>query len=104
MSGFNGRLNHPDDIKKYFSSKTFKDFLADKTSPLVYCTLSLDGKPFLDKSDFSLSLSQLTNDHDSFTIIVPDDALDSFEGYVMENSKTVLGKNLTINLHRFGSV
>ena len=104
MSGFNGRLNHPDDIKKYFSSKTFKDFLADKTSPLVYCTLSLDGKPFLDKSDFSLSLSQLTNDHDSFTIIVPDDALDSFAGYVMENSKTVLGKNLTINLHRFGSV
>ncbi|MDP9956357.1 hypothetical protein J2X97_001994 [Epilithonimonas hungarica] len=22
----NGRLNHPDGIKKYFSSKTFKDF------------------------------------------------------------------------------
>lgn len=102
MSG--GRLNHPDDIKKYFSSKTFKDFLADKTSPLVYCTLTLDGKPFLDKSGFSLHLGQNTNDHDSFTITVPDDALDSFHGYVMENSKNILGKNLTINLHRFGEI
>ena len=100
----NGRLNHPDDIKKYFSSKTFKDFLADKTSPLVYCTLTLDGKPFLDKSEFSLHLDQKTNNHDSFTITVPDDALDSFQGYVMENSKNILGKNLTINLHRFGEI
>lgn len=100
----NGRLNHPDDIKKYFSSKTFKDFLADKTSPLVYCTLTLDGKPFLDKSGFSLNLDQKTNDHDSFTITVPDDAMDSFQGYVMENSKNILGKDITINLHRFGEV
>ncbi|MPS72963.1 MAG: type VI secretion system tip protein VgrG [Chryseobacterium sp.] len=100
----NGRLNHPDDIKKYFSSKTFKDFLTDKDSPLVYCTLTLDGKPFLDKSGFSLHLDQKTNDHDSFTITVPDDALDSFQGYVMENSKNILGKDITINLHRFGEV
>lgn len=100
----NGRLNHPDDIKKYFSSKTFKEFVADKTSPLVYCTLSLDGKPFLDKSGFSLYLYQKTNDHDSFTITVPDDSLDSFQGYIMENSKNILGKNLIINLHRFGEI
>ncbi|MCX8531395.1 type VI secretion system Vgr family protein [Chryseobacterium luquanense] len=103
-SGSNMRLNHPDDLKKYFSSKTFKDFLADKTSPLVYCTLSLDGKPFLDKSGFSINLNQHTNDHDNFTITVPDDALDGFQGYIMENSKNILGKNLTINLHRFGDV
>ncbi|MCU7618752.1 type VI secretion system tip protein VgrG [Chryseobacterium sp. PBS4-4] len=103
-SGNNMRLNHPDDLKKYFSSKTFKDFLADKASPLVYCTLSLDGKPFLDKSGFSINLNQHTNDHDNFTIVVPDDALDSFQGYVMENSKNILGKNITINLHRFGDV
>jgi type VI secretion system secreted protein VgrG len=100
----NGRLNHPDDIKKYFSSKTFKDFLADKDSPLVYCTLTLDGKPFLDKSGFSLQLGQVTNDQDSFTITVPDDALDSFHGYVMENSKNILGKDISINLHRFGEI
>ncbi|MCU7619281.1 type VI secretion system tip protein VgrG [Chryseobacterium sp. PBS4-4] len=103
-SGSNMRLNHPDDLKKYFSSKTFKDFLADKASPLVYCTLSLDGKPFLDKSGFSINLNQHTNDHDNFTIVVPDDALDSFQGYVMENSKNILGKTITINLHRFGDV
>lgn len=103
-SGSNMRLNHPDDLKKYFSSKTYKDFLVDKTSPLVYCTLSLDGKPFLDKSGFSMELKQKTNDHDEFTITVPDDALDSFQGYVMENSKNILGKNIMINLHRFGDV
>jgi len=100
----NGRLNHPDDIKKYFSSKTFKDFLSDIDSPLVYCTLTLDGKPFLDKSGFSLQLEQKTNDHDSFTVTVPDDALDTFHGYVMENSKNILGKNISINLHRFGEI
>lgn len=99
-----GRLNHPDDIKKYFSSKTFKDFLADKTSPLVYCTLSLDGKEFLSKSSFEIVLNQKTNDHDSFNITVPDDALDSFSGYVLENSKNILGKKITINFHRFGEV
>ncbi|MCS3532771.1 type VI secretion system Vgr family protein [Chryseobacterium sp. JUb7] len=103
-SGVGGRLNHPDDIEKYFSSKTFNDFLLDKTSPLVYCTLSLDGKPFLDKSHFDLHLQQNTNDHDSFTITTPDDAVDSFEGYVMENSRNILGKKLTINFHRFGQV
>lgn len=103
-NNFTERLNHPDDIKKYFSSKTFKDFLADKTSPLVYCTLSLDGKEFLNKSSFEIVLNQKTNDHDSFTITVPDDALDRFSGYVLENSKNVLGKKITINFHRFGEV
>ncbi|WP_415325666.1 type VI secretion system Vgr family protein [Chryseobacterium sp. MMS23-Vi53] len=100
----NMKLNDPEDIKKYFSSKTFKDFLTDKSSPLVYCTLSLEGKPFLDKSHFDLHLQQNTNDHDTFTITTPDDSLDSFEGYIMENSKNILGKKITINLHRFGEV
>ncbi|WP_435524293.1 hypothetical protein [Chryseobacterium indoltheticum] len=70
----------------------------------MYCTLALDGKPFLDKSGFSLQLGQTTNDHDCFTIIVSDDALDSFHGYVMENSKNILGKDISINLHRFGEI
>ncbi|SDQ16752.1 Rhs element Vgr protein [Chryseobacterium soldanellicola] len=103
-SDFGGRLNHPDDLKKYFSTKTFKDFLSDKANPLVYCTLSIDGKDFLEKSSYSVELHQNTNEHDSFTIIVPDDSLDSFEGYIMENSKNILGKRLTINLHRFGEI
>ncbi|MFS4432207.1 type VI secretion system Vgr family protein [Chryseobacterium sp. S90] len=78
--------------------------LKEKESPLVYCTLMLDGKPFLDKSSFSLELYQVTNDHDCFNIIVPDDALDRFEGYIMENSKNTLGKNITISFHRFGNI
>lgn len=101
---FVGRTNHPDDIKKYFSNKTFKDFLVDKSSPLVYCTLTIDGKEFLTKNSYMVELRQHTNDHDTFTIITSDDSLDSFEGYVMENSKNLLGKNVTVNFHRFGEV
>lgn len=100
----NTRLNRPDDIAKYTSTKKFKDFLADKSSPLVYCTLKVDGNDFLEKSSFVMNLEQKTNEHDSFSIIVSDDALDSFDGYVMENSKNTLGKKLTINLHRFGAI
>ncbi|KFF01721.1 type VI secretion system Vgr family protein [Chryseobacterium luteum] len=99
-----GRLNHPDDIKKYLSKKTFKDFLKEKDSPLVYCTLTIDGKEFLAKNSYVVELRQHTNDHDTFTIITPDDSLDSFEGYVMENSKNLLGKKVTINFHRYGEV
>lgn len=102
--GANGRLNHPEDLAKHFSSKTFKDFLTDKDSPLVYCTLILDGKDFLDKSGFSVELSQKTNDHDSFSVKVPDNALDSFEGYILENSKNLLGKTIIIRFHRFGEI
>jgi uncharacterized protein involved in type VI secretion and phage assembly len=101
---FIGRTNHPDDIAKYFSKKTFQDFLAEKDSPLVYCTLTIDGKEFLAKNSYVVELRQHTNDHDTFTITTPDDSLDSFEGYVMENSKNILGKNVTISYHRFGEV
>ncbi|MEN4758766.1 type VI secretion system tip protein VgrG [Chryseobacterium sp. C39-AII1] len=64
----------------------------------------MDGKPFLEKSSFSVELNQFTNEHDTFTITVPDDALDSFKGYVMENSKNILGKTITINIHRYGNI
>ncbi|MEF9478732.1 phage late control D family protein [Chryseobacterium sp. 1B4] len=78
--------------------------LKEKENPLVYCSLMLDGEPFLYQSSFSLQLDQFTNDHDSFSITVPDDALDNFEGYVMENSKNILGKNISISFHRFGLI
>jgi type VI secretion system secreted protein VgrG len=98
------KTNQPDDSKKYLPKKTFKDFLSEKDSPLVYCTLTIDRKEFLAKNSYVVELLQHTNDHDSFTISTPDDSLDSFEGYVMENSKKLLGKNVTINFHRFGEV
>jgi len=70
----------------------------------VYCTLTIDGKDFLAKNSYVVELRQHTGDHDTFTIITPDDSLDSFEGYVMENSKKLLGKTVTVNFHRFGAV
>ncbi|WP_449387463.1 type VI secretion system Vgr family protein [Chryseobacterium lineare] len=97
--------NEDQDFKAVFgTSRTFTDWLQDPTNPLVYCLLTLDGKDFLSKNSYTVELHQKTADHDCFTITVPDDAIDSFEGYVMENSKNLLGKNLTINYWRFGKL
>lgn len=91
-----------------FNSSTFgtsrgaEDWLKDKTNPLVYCLLTLEGQEFLRKNSYAVELIQKTNDHDSFTIVVPDDALDRFHGYVMENSKNLLGKEIGIAYWRFG--
>ena len=84
------------------TSRSFKDWLLDKTNPLVYCLLTLDGKEFIRKNSYEVELHQKTNEHDTFSITVPDDALDSFKGYVMENSKTLLGKEIGISYWRFG--
>ena len=92
------------DTSIFGTSRSFKEWLHDTTNPLVYCLLTVDGKEFLRKNSYSVELNQKTNDHDSFTIVVPDDALDSFKGYVMENSKNLLGKDLTITYWRFGKI
>ena len=93
------------DLSNIFgTSRRFEDWLQDPANPLVYCLLTLDGKKFLTKNSYTVKLSQKTADHDSFRITVPDDALDSFEGYVMENSKQLLGKNITITYWRFGKI
>ncbi len=86
------------------TSRSFKEWLQDPSNPIVYCMLTLDGKEFLSKNSFSVELHQKTSDHDTFTITVPDDALDSFEGYIMENSKNLLGKNVGITYWRFGKI
>ncbi|MCY0977037.1 hypothetical protein PGH12_07745 [Chryseobacterium wangxinyae] len=86
------------------TSRRFKDWLHDKTNPLVYCLLTIDGKDFLRKNSYTVDLSQKTNDHDTFYITVPDDALDTFKGYVMENSKHLLGKEIGITYWRYGTI
>lgn len=101
---FAGTVPDPAELQKFLSKKTFQDFLKEKDSPLVYCTLTIDGKEFLAENSYMVELGQHTNDHDTFTIITPDDSLDSFEGYVMENSRKLLGKNVSINFHRYGEV
>ncbi|WP_042721142.1 type VI secretion system Vgr family protein [Flavobacterium sp. B17] len=97
--------NEDQDFKAVFgTSRTFTDWLQDPANPLVYCLLTLDGKDFLSKNSYTVELHQKTADHDCFTITVPDDAVDSFEGYVLENSKNLLGKNLSIAYWRFGKL
>ena len=95
--------NQDQNLSNVFGNfRRFEDWLHDPTNPLVYCLLTLDGQKFLAKNSYTVKLNQKTADHDTFHITVPDDALDSFEGYVMENSKNLLGKNLTITYWRFG--
>ena len=99
-----GRVNDPKTFAKFASVKSFQDFLKDKDNPVVMITLSLNGKGFLDTATFSLQLSQHTNAHDEFTIVVNDTAIDDFTGQVMKNSKDLLGENITIHFHHRGSI
>ena len=99
-----GRTNDPETFAKFASVKSFQDFLKDKDNPVVMITLSLNGKGFLDTATFSLQLSQHTNAHDEFTIVVNDTAIDDFTGQVMKNSKDLLGENITIHFHHHGSI
>jgi type VI secretion system secreted protein VgrG len=85
------------------TSRSFKEQLHDPNNPNVYCLLRMDGKDFLLKNSYTVELHQKTADHDTFTITVPDDALDSFKGYVLENSKNILGNDLTITYWQFGT-
>jgi len=71
-----GRTNDPETFAKFASVKNFQDFLKDKENSVVMITLSLNGKGFLDTATFSLQLSQHTNAHDEFTIVVNDTASD----------------------------
>lgn len=85
------------------TSRSFKQQLHDPNNPNVYCLLRMDGKDFLLKNSYTVELHQKTAAHDTFTITVPDDALDSFKGYVLENSKNILGNDLTITYWQFGT-
>ena len=98
------RTNHPDDLAHFASVRNFQDFLVDKANPVVMVTLTIDGKGFLDNATFETHLTQHTNAHDEFTIIVNDTAIDDFKGQVMKNSQELLGQNITIHFHQYGNV
>ena len=83
--------------------RSFGEWLSDKENPMVYCLLSLDGEPFLSRNSYEVILEQKTNAHDTFSIIVPDDALDTYDGFVMENSKKLLGKKISLSYWQYGS-
>lgn len=95
-----GYLNDPKELIKYASHKSFWDFAKDKTNPMVYCIITIDGKEF--EGSFSIEIVQHTNSHDFFTVTTPDDNFDSFHGYVMEQSKYLTGKEITVSFWRYG--
>jgi hypothetical protein len=40
------------------TSRSFTEWLHDTTNPLVYCSLTVDGKEFLRKNSYSVELNQ----------------------------------------------
>ena len=96
--------NEPFDHSIFGTSRSFKEQLNDPKNPNVYCLFMMDGKEFLLKNSYNTELHQKTADHDTFSITVPDDALDSFKGYVLENSKNILGNDITINFWQWGKI
>ena len=99
-----GRVNDPATFARFASVKSYQDHLKDKDNPVVMVTLTLGGKDFLDRATFETYLTQHTNAHDEFTIVVSDTAIDDFNGQVMKNSKNLLGESITIHFHLKGTI
>ena len=93
-----------DKFPKFYSGKSFKDWINDSTNPLVYCILTLEGKEFLAGSSYEVKLHQKTNKHDCFTIKVPNDAIDEFRDFVMTKSRQLNGKEILINYYQYGKI
>lgn len=83
-------------------SKSFDDYYNDPTHPYAMVKVFIDGEEL--KTSFTVEFTQRTNDHDTFKIITPDDSFDSFEGYILEKSRHLFGKNVMIQFARFGRV
>ena len=98
-----GRTNDPETFAKFASVKSYQDYLADKDNPVVMVTLTVNDQGFLDNTTFETYLTQHTNAHDEFTIVVSDTAIDDFYGQVMRNSKNLLGEPITIHIHHKGA-
>ena len=99
-----GRTNDPETFAKFSSVKSYQDYLTDKDNPVVMVTLTVNDQGFLDNTTFETYLTQHTNAHDEFTIVVSDTAIDDFYGQVMRNSKNLLGEPITIHIHHEGAV
>uniref|UniRef100_UPI0039A5E575 type VI secretion system Vgr family protein n=2 Tax=Weeksellaceae TaxID=2762318 RepID=UPI0039A5E575 len=91
-------LDHPLHIK------TYQDFLADVNNPVVMPTLYIGGKPFLEREHFRVEIHQYTGKHDEFTIIVSDEVVDDFYGFLMRQSRLLLGEQFLLNFHQYGKV
>ena len=99
-----GRVNDPQTLARFASIKSYDDYVKDKNNPVVMVTLNLGDQPFLNKNHFETFLTQHTNAHDEFTIVVSDTAIDDFYGQVMKNSKNLLGEKITIHFHQKGNI
>ena len=98
------QTNDPETFARFASVKSYQDYLVDKNNPVVMVTLMIDGKDFLGNAHFKTYLTQRTNDHDEFTIVVRENAIDPIKKPVMEKSGDLLGESIVIKFHQYGKV
>ena len=94
-----GQTSDPETFAYFASVKSYQDYLVDKNNPVVMVTLMIDGKDFLGNAHFKTYLTQRTNDHDEFTIVVRENAIDPIKRPVMEKSGDLLGESIVIKFH-----
>ena len=99
-----GQTSNPETFAHFASVKSYQDYLVDKNNPVVMVTLMIDGKDFLGNAHFKTYLTQRTNDHDEFTIVVRENAIDPIKRPVMEKSGDLLGESIVIKFHQYGKV
>ncbi|MEC5396192.1 Rhs element Vgr protein, partial [Bergeyella sp. RCAD1439] len=51
-----------------------------------------------------VEIHQYTGKHDEFTIIVSDEVVDDFYGFLMRQSRLLLGEQFLLNFHQYGKV
>ena len=99
-----GQTSNPETFAHFASVKSYQDYLVDKNNPVVMVTLMIDGKDFLGNAHFKTYLTQRTNDHNEFTIVVRENAIDPIKRPVMEKSGDLLGESIVIKFHQYGKV
>lgn len=102
-TGFSSSVLSQEESDKIFGKyKSFDDYFKDPTHPYALVKVFIDGNEL--KASYTVEFTQRTNDHDTFKIITPDDSFDSFEGYLLEKSRYLFGKDVLIEFARFGKV
>jgi len=71
-------------------------------SHIVYTEIAIGGDKVLTESTYSVDIRQKVGEHDQFDIVCPTEGLEDFGAYPLKNTKTYLGKIITIQLKQFG--
>lgn len=95
-------LSQEEGDKIFGKYKSYDDYFLDPDQPYAMVKVFIDGNEL--KAGFTVEFTQKTNDHDTFKIITPDDSFDAFEKPILDKSRHLPTKNVTIQFARFGKI